>query len=58
MTAKRTSMEKAAQKAIKGVAVVTVPDIRWARCDIKSISLLPNILAKQEAVEKGAYEAP
>ena len=41
----------------EGLKVVTVPDIRWARCDIKSISLLPNVLAKQEAVEAGAYEA-
>ena len=41
----------------KGVGVITVPDIRWKRCDIKSISLLPNVLAKQQAVEEGAYEA-
>lgn len=41
----------------KGVRVITVPDIRWRRCDIKSISLLPNILAKQEARKAGAYEA-
>jgi len=41
----------------KGVNVITVPDIRWQRCDIKSISLLPNILAKQQAREAGAYEA-
>ncbi len=41
----------------KGVAVITVPDIRWKRCDIKSISLLPNVLAKQQAVDEGAYEA-
>lgn len=41
----------------KGVRVVTVPDIRWKRCDIKSVSLLPNILAKQQAREAGAYEA-
>jgi len=40
-----------------GAAVVTRPDIRWRRCDIKSISLLPNILGKQEATEAGAYEA-
>ncbi|MEQ8697291.1 MAG: D-amino-acid transaminase [Bauldia litoralis] len=40
-----------------GVAVITVPDIRWKRCDIKSVSLLPNVLAKQNAVEAGAYEA-
>ncbi len=40
-----------------GVACITVKDIRWGRCDIKSIGLLPNVLAKQEAYEKGAYEA-
>ncbi|MDA0335595.1 MAG: D-amino acid aminotransferase [bacterium] len=41
----------------KGVSVVTTPDLRWKRCDIKSIALLPNILAKQLAHEAGAYEA-
>ncbi len=40
-----------------GVAVVTRPDNRWERCDIKSVSLLPNVLAKQEAAEAGAREA-
>jgi D-alanine transaminase len=40
-----------------GIAVVTVPDIRWQRCDIKSVSLLPNVLAKQCAREAGAFEA-
>jgi D-alanine transaminase len=40
-----------------GVAVVTIPDIRWGRCDIKSVGLLPNVLGKQAAVEAGAYEA-
>lgn len=57
MTAKKTSLEKSEKKAEEGVAVITVPDIRWKRRDIKSVSLLPNVLAKQEAVEKGAYEA-
>ena len=57
MTAKRLSMEKAAKTAEQGVAVVTVPDIRWSRRDIKSVSLLPNVLAKQAAKEQGAYEA-
>jgi len=42
---------------IKGVDVITIPDIRWTRRDIKSVSLLPNVLGKQEAVEAGAYEA-
>lgn len=41
----------------RGIAVISTPDIRWQRCDIKSVSLLPNILAKQQAREAGAYEA-
>jgi D-alanine transaminase len=41
----------------KGVAVVTVPDIRWKRVDIKSVALLPNVLAKQAAKQAGAFEA-
>lgn len=41
----------------RGVRVVTVPDIRWARPDIKSVALLPNALGKQQAREAGAYEA-
>jgi D-alanine transaminase len=43
--------------AAEGIAVITVPDNRWQRVDIKSISLLPNVLAKQAAREKGAKEA-
>ena len=43
--------------AAEGVAVITVPDNRWHRVDIKSISLLPNVLAKQVARERGAKEA-
>jgi len=41
----------------KGVDVITLPEIRWTRRDIKSISLLPNVLGKQQAREQGAYEA-
>ena len=41
----------------KGVSVITIPDIRWRRCDIKSLALLPNVLGKQQAVTAGAYEA-
>jgi D-alanine transaminase len=40
-----------------GVPVITAPDMRWMRCDIKSVALLPNCLAAQEAREKGAPEA-
>jgi D-alanine transaminase len=43
--------------AEKGVAVVTMPDTRWARCDIKSTALLANVLSKQQARETGAFEA-
>lgn len=43
--------------AHRGIGVIIVPDLRWKRPDIKSISLLPNVLGKQQAVEAGAYEA-
>jgi D-alanine transaminase len=43
--------------AEEGIAIITVPDNRWARVDIKSVSLLPNVLAKQSAREQGAREA-
>ncbi len=57
ITAKRLSLAKIAQAVAQGVAVVTMSDQRWARRDIKSVSLLANILAKQAAREAGAYEA-
>jgi D-alanine transaminase len=40
-----------------GIAAILVPDIRWSRCDIKSISLVTNVLASQAAKEQGAKEA-
>lgn len=40
-----------------GVSVITVPDIRWKRPDIKSVALLPQVLGKQQAAEAGAFEA-
>lgn len=43
--------------AVKGVSVITVPDIRWARRDIKTVMLLAPVLGKQAAAEKGAFEA-
>jgi D-alanine transaminase len=43
--------------AEEGVAIVTIADIRWQRCDIKSVSLLPNVLGKQHAREAAAFEA-
>jgi D-alanine transaminase len=43
--------------AAEGIGVVTVPDNRWGRVDIKAVALLPNVLAKQAAREQGAREA-
>jgi D-alanine transaminase len=41
----------------EGAAAVTRPDLRWGRCDLKTVNLLPNIMAAQYAVEQGAFEA-
>jgi D-alanine transaminase len=56
VTARRQGPSKPAG-ASGGVSVISLPDIRWARCDIKSVALLPNVLAKQQAREAGAFEA-
>ena len=45
------------EKLLYGVAAITLDDIRWQRCDIKSIALLANVMGKQEALRHGAYEA-
>jgi D-alanine transaminase len=57
VTAKPTSRAAAERRAEQGIAVVTTPDNRWDRVDIKSVGLLPNVLAKQAARSSGAYEA-
>ncbi len=57
VTAKRVDLTAAQARAAAGVAVVTTPETRWARCDIKTVGLLPNVLAKQAARAAGAYEA-
>jgi D-alanine transaminase len=57
VTARNNDTARLEQLAAEGVAVVTVPDIRWGRVDIKSVALLPNVLAKQAARELGAREA-
>lgn len=44
-------------EAAPGATAITLDDLRWSRCDIKSVSLLPNIMAKQQAVIAGATEA-
>lgn len=43
--------------AERGAAAITHPDLRWGRCDLKTLNLLPNVLASQTAKEKGAFEA-
>ncbi|MBV9512349.1 MAG: D-amino-acid transaminase, partial [Caulobacteraceae bacterium] len=57
VTAKRVDRTVAEAKAAAGVGVITTPENRWGRCDIKTIALLPNVLAKQAAREQGAAEA-
>jgi D-alanine transaminase len=43
--------------AENGASVITHPDLRWGRCDLKTLNLLPNVLASQTAKERGAFEA-
>jgi D-alanine transaminase len=57
VTARSTDFAAAERTAAAGIAVITVPENRWDRVDIKTIALLPNVLAKQAAKEKGAKEA-
>ncbi len=57
LTARNVPRETGERLAAEGVAVITRPDNRWERVDIKSVSLLPNAIARQEAKEVGAREA-
>ncbi|MBX3510200.1 MAG: D-amino-acid transaminase [Hyphomonadaceae bacterium] len=57
ITAKNLDQRALLQRADKGIAVITLPEQRWSRCDIKSTNLLPNVLARQAAREAGAFEA-
>jgi D-alanine transaminase len=57
VSAKPFDLSASAAQAHKGVAVITLPDERWARVDIKTVSLLPNVLAKEAAKRAGAAEA-
>lgn len=57
VTAKRTDPAASAKRAAAGIKVITVPENRWERVDIKSVGLLPNVLARQQAKEAGAQEA-
>ena len=57
LTAKRVTAFAKPEQLEQGVSVITVPDIRWGRCDIKTVGLLAPVLAKQQAAEAGAFEA-
>lgn len=57
ITARGLSFQKNQETAARGIGVITIPENRWPRVDIKSVSLLPNVLAKQQARENDAYEA-
>jgi D-alanine transaminase len=57
VTARSLDLARYDRLAVNGVKVLLTPEIRWARCDIKSVSLLPNVLAKQQAREAGCFEA-
>ncbi len=57
ITARPIAAERRAQIMRKGISAISVPDQRWARCDIKSISLLPNVLARQSARNAKVQEA-
>lgn len=57
VTARGIDPLKMEKLADQGISIITMPDQRWARVDIKSVSLLPNVLAKQAAREQGAREA-
>ena len=56
ITARRLNLNPV-ERLARGIKVITLPDIRWKRRDIKSVSLLPQVLGKQAAVEAGAFEA-
>jgi D-alanine transaminase len=57
VTARPLNRKRRAALAESGIAVVGVPDNRWGRVDIKTVGLLPNVLARQAAIDQGAREA-
>jgi D-alanine transaminase len=57
VTARPLNLARNEALADKGIAVISVPDNRWGRVDIKTIGLLPNVLARQAAIEQGARDA-
>jgi D-alanine transaminase len=57
VTARRLDLKRNEALAETGIAVVSMPDNRWGRVDIKTVGLLPNVLARQAAIEQGARDA-
>lgn len=57
ITGNTKSVERPVESMKSGVKIKFIEDIRWLRCDIKSLNLLGNVLAKQEAYEEGFFEA-
>lgn len=57
VTAKPMNLDVLEARGRAGVAVTSAPDNRWGRCDLKTVGLLPNVLARQAAREAGAFEA-
>lgn len=57
ITAKSLNRDAAEKRALSGISVITVPENRWDRVDIKTIGLLPNVLAREAAKRQGAQEA-
>lgn len=57
MLAYCSEAERPVQAMSQGITAMTIEDIRWLRCDLKTLNLLPNVLAKQAAIDKGAEEA-
>jgi D-alanine transaminase len=57
VTARALNMARNEALAATGISVISVPDNRWGRVDIKTIGLLPNVLARQAAIERGARDA-
>jgi D-alanine transaminase len=57
VTARRLDKTRNEALAAKGIAVISVPENRWGRVDIKTVGLLPNVLARQAAIDQGARDA-
>jgi D-alanine transaminase len=57
VTARTLNIRRNEALAATGIAVISVPDNRWGRVDIKTVGLLPNVLARQAAIEQGARDA-